>query len=285
MVSIILSRTSVCFSVILLLASTQVACAQVTSPRSLITGHRGASSEAPENTLTAFNKAWQIGCDAIEGDFRLTGDGHIVCIHDSNTQRTTGVDKEVSQTSLRSLQALDFGNWKDVRYSGETCPTLPQVLLTVPPHGQIFVELKTGPEIVGALAACLEESSVPINKIILITFNKNTAKKCRVLFPDIRIHWLTYFQRHENQPDRWIPSADQIAATLDQIGADGVGLQANRNVLTKRFLSQLRKKGVTEFHVWTVDDPDDAIFFIREGAYAVTTNRPGQIKAHIDLTQ
>ena len=39
------------------------------------------------------------------------------------------------------------------------------------------------------------------------------------------------------------PSADQIAATLDQIGADGVGLQANRNVLTKRFLSQLRKKG------------------------------------------
>ena len=106
-----------------------------------------------------------------------------------------------------------------------------------------------------------------------------------MLFPDIRIHWLTYFQRHENQPDRWIPSADQIAATLDQIGADGVGLQANRNVLTKRFLSQLRKKGVTEFHVWTVDDPDDAIFFIREGAYAVTTNRPGQIKAHIDLTQ
>ena len=57
MVSIILSRTSVCFSVILLLASTQVACAQVTSPRSLITGHRGASSEAPENTLAAFNNA------------------------------------------------------------------------------------------------------------------------------------------------------------------------------------------------------------------------------------
>ena len=285
MVSIILSRTSVWFSVILLLASTQVVCAQVTSPRSLITGHRGASSEAPENTLAAFNKAWQIGCDAIEGDFRLTGDEHIVCIHDSNTERTTGIDKEVSQTSLRSLQALDFGTWKDVRYSGETCPTLAQVLLTVPTHGQIFIELKTGPEIVGPLATCLKESSLPTNKITLITFNKNTAKRCRMMFPDIRIHWLTNFKRHATHPDAWTPSADQIAATLDQLGADGVGLQANRDVLTKRFLSQLRKQGVTEFHIWTVDDPDDANFFVREGAYAVTTNRPKQIKEHIDLTQ
>ena len=72
----------------------------MTPPQSLITGHRGASSVAPENTLSAFRTAWEIGCDAVEGDFRLTRDGIIVCIHDSNTQRTTGIDKEISEVSF-----------------------------------------------------------------------------------------------------------------------------------------------------------------------------------------
>ena len=66
--------------IVLLLASTRPICAQVTSPQSLITGHRGASSVAPENTLAAFHKAWEVGCDAIEGDFRLTSDG-TNCLH------------------------------------------------------------------------------------------------------------------------------------------------------------------------------------------------------------
>ena len=100
-------------------------------------------------------------------------------------------------------------------------------------------------------------------------------------FPNIRIHWLSYFQRFENQTDTWLPSAEQIASTLEQIGADGVGLQAHRDAVTKSFLNQLRNEGVTEFHVWTVDDPDDAIFFIREGAFAITKNTPAQLMRHI----
>ena len=111
----------------------------MTPPKSLITGHRGASFVAPENTLSAFRTAWEIGCDAVEGDFRLTRDGIIVCIHDSNTQRTTGIDKEISEVSFSSLQKLDFGVWKDARFAGEACPTIDEVLATVPPHRHIFI--------------------------------------------------------------------------------------------------------------------------------------------------
>ena len=52
-----------------------------------IVAHRGASGEAPENTLPAFRLAWEQKADAIEGDFHLTSDGKIVCFHDSNTSR------------------------------------------------------------------------------------------------------------------------------------------------------------------------------------------------------
>ena len=50
--------------------------------------HRGASQEAPENTLASFRLAWEQGADAIEGDFYLTKDQRIVCLHDANTKRT-----------------------------------------------------------------------------------------------------------------------------------------------------------------------------------------------------
>ncbi len=55
-----------------------------------ITAHRGASHDAPENTLAAFRLAWERGADAIEGDFYLTADEQVVCIHDSTTERTAG---------------------------------------------------------------------------------------------------------------------------------------------------------------------------------------------------
>lgn len=51
---------------------------------SLIVAHRGASEDAPENTLPAFELAWEQGADAIEGDFHLTADGHVICLHDKD---------------------------------------------------------------------------------------------------------------------------------------------------------------------------------------------------------
>ena len=53
----------------------------------MIIAHRGISFDLPENSLSAFNASWAVGVDGIEGDFHLTRDGSIVCIHDDNTSR------------------------------------------------------------------------------------------------------------------------------------------------------------------------------------------------------
>ena len=66
----------------------------------LIVAHRGASHDAPENTLAAFNLAWKQGADGIEGDFFLSQDGHLVCIHDKDTTRFTGKKLVVNNTPL-----------------------------------------------------------------------------------------------------------------------------------------------------------------------------------------
>src|SRR5512140_286258 len=78
----------------------------------LIIGHRGASRDAPENTLESFRLAWEQGADGIEADFRLTADGRIVCMHDETTGRTTGVNLNIADTALKELRRLDAGLWK-----------------------------------------------------------------------------------------------------------------------------------------------------------------------------
>src|SRR5947208_878460 len=100
-----------------------------------IIAHRGASWEAPENTLSAVQLAWQQGADAVEADFRLSRDRQIVATHDDSTLRITGVDLRVHESSLAELRALDFGRWKAAQFEGERIPTLAELLATVPAGG------------------------------------------------------------------------------------------------------------------------------------------------------
>ena len=100
----------------------------------MIVAHRGSSHEAPENTLPAFELAWEQGADAVEGDFLLTGDGKIVCFHDKDTKRLTGKKLEVAKTSFADLQKLDVGKWKDEKFRGTRMPLISDVFATIPPR-------------------------------------------------------------------------------------------------------------------------------------------------------
>jgi len=250
----------------------------------LITGHRGASAIAPENTLAAFRQAWREGADAIEGDFRLTADGALVCIHDADTKRVTGHDRVVATSTLAELKRLDFGVWKGRRFQGESCPTFAEVCSTLPPMGRFFIELKTGPVIVPPLAAAINRQQPGVaERLIIIAFDADTVLACKQTLPRVPVHWLTSFRKHPRAAGTWEPTASEVAATVRRLGADGVGLQANRQVLSQSFLQQLMANGVREFHVWTVDDGDAAHYFLTAGAMGITTNRPASVRASLGL--
>src|SRR5690606_25135252 len=97
-----------------------------------VIAHRGASHDAPENTLAAVNLAWEMGADAVEFDVHLTSDGHLVSIHDKDTKRVAGTKKVVAETTLAEVQELDVGTWKDGAFAGETSPSIDAVLATIP---------------------------------------------------------------------------------------------------------------------------------------------------------
>ena len=79
--------------------------------RPLVIAHRGASSDAPENTIAAFELALEQGADALEMDIHLSKDGHPVVIHDFTLERTTDGVGPVSARTVRELKRLDGGGW------------------------------------------------------------------------------------------------------------------------------------------------------------------------------
>jgi glycerophosphoryl diester phosphodiesterase len=84
----------------------------------LIVAHRGASKDAPGNTIAAFELAWKQGADAIEADFRLTRDQRIVCIHDPYIQDRDGETLMIREATLDGLRGLDVGRSFGKRWKG-----------------------------------------------------------------------------------------------------------------------------------------------------------------------
>lgn len=123
-----------------------------------IVAHRGASFDAPENTLAAFQLAWSKEQMRSREISYLTQDQQIVCIHDKHTERVAPAQStlQVASSTIEQLKSLDVGVWKDPKYQGERIPTLSEVLKIVPAGKRIFVEVKCGPEILPELKSCLD---------------------------------------------------------------------------------------------------------------------------------
>jgi len=252
--------------------------AEAESPRPLIVAHRGASHDAPENTLAAFRLAWEKGADCIEGDFYLSADGEIVCIHDSSTKKTAGVNKKVAKTTFEELRKLDVGSWKGEQFKGEKIPTLDEVLATVPEGKTILIEIKCGPEIVPVLKEKLAASDLKPEQTIVIAFDEHVVAATKEQIPEINAYWLTGYK--EKMTGGYKPSLETVLSTLRRVKADGLDTNANEKVVDEEFVRQLRDAGM-EFHIWTVNDPQVAARFRKLGVDSITTDRPAFLREHL----
>jgi glycerophosphoryl diester phosphodiesterase len=237
--------------------------------KSLIIGHRGASRDAPENTLASFRLAFEQGADGVEADFRLTRDGAIVCVHDASTGRTAGADLCVANSDLAALRRLDLGLWKGELWRGEHLPTLEQLLLLLPPGKRIFIEIKCGGEIIAPLAATLAGSTLSPDQVRLLTFSADLARGLKEGLPQYRVCWLTDYRFR----GVWRPSRSEVLKTLKECRADGLASR-DRALLDSSLVEALRQEDL-EIHVWTVDSANAGRRLLALGVDSIITNRPG----------
>lgn len=232
-----------------------------------VIAHRGASHLAPENTLASVKLAWELGADTVEVDVRLTKDDRIVAIHDPTTLRTSGIDLEVAATNSSQLRELDVGSHKHADFAGETIPFLEEVLDTVPAGRRLFVEVKSGAEILPILNDTLTRSGKR-SQISVIGFDLPTMKAAKEIMPDIPAHWLC-------DKKVWTPLGGSLPKTARAHGLDG--LNVHWSGITWRFARAVRKAGL-RLYAWTVDSGDEADRLHDLGVNGITTNRPGWLK-------
>ena len=127
--------------------------------RILLGCHRGDRKNFPENTMSAFRAAVELGLDAIETDVRMTKDGHLVLIHDRDVARTTNGKGNVDEMTLEEIRALDAGFWKGPEHVGQRIPTVEEFLdLVAPTNILINWELKEYPRDLGERAyTCMDK--------------------------------------------------------------------------------------------------------------------------------
>jgi len=234
----------------------------------LVVAHRGASYDAPENTLPAFKLAWEQGADAIEGDFLLTKDGHIVCIHDRTTKRFCDQDLVVSKSTLKQLKALDVGSWKNKKYTDTRIPTMSEVFATVPEGKKIFVEVKCGVEIIPPLVEEIKKSKLEPEQIILICFKAEVVKSFKETLTYHKAFWLSGFKK--DKKGAWNPSIESVLATIKSCKADGLDSQ---HTIPNEFSKAVLDAGF-EWHAWTINDVPTAKSMTKRGIYSITTDRP-----------
>ena len=243
----------------------------------LLIAHRGASHDAPENTLAAFRLAWEQGSDGIEGDVRLTLDGHIVCLHDPSTGRTGDRDLTVAESTLAELQQVDVGAWKGPAWTGERIPTLAQVLTLVPEGKRIYIEIKSGKAILEPLEQSLAESGLRPEQVVLISFVGNVISGVKKKMPQFKAHLLSVFP--EGPARQGAP--DGMIQRVKALNADGADVYVHPKL--DRDFAQAFQQAALELHVWTVDDPAVAKALADAGVASITTNRPGLLRRDMSI--
>lgn len=236
--------------------------------------HRGASFDAPENTLAAIRLGWQ-QADVVEIDVRLTRDGTIVALHDATTQRTTGVDKNVENHNFSELRQLDAGGWKAPVFTGEKIPALEEIVAAMPAGKRLVIEVKCGVEIIPALSHCLKQSGKSEEQFIFFAFSVDVIEQLKKNFPQIEAYLLCGVE-HDESTQSMKPAAGELIAIAQAAGLDGLSLKAH-NQIDAVFVRQIKTTGL-KCLIWTVDSPDEARRLAEAGVDGIITNRPGWLR-------
>jgi len=243
-----------------------------------VIGHRGNRAHAPENTLEALLEAVALGADALEFDLRVSRDGQLVVFHDPTLERTTDGRGEVAQHSVAELKRLDAGA-KFTRDGGRSFPwrgrgvtvsTFDEIVAALPPHLPCIIELKT-PAATEPLRQAVRRHDMAA-RIVVAGFDPKATRPLRgagfalgasahdvmALLPSALLR-LRAKPRHVQAlcvPQRWKGLPVPIAALA----------------------RTLRGSGAVQ-HVWTVNEPAEALQLWRDGVQGIISDDPALMLA------
>lgn len=233
--------------------------------RPLNIAHRGASAVAPPNTLSAFEKAIELGADGVEFDVRLSADGVPVVIHDATVDATTDGRGLVAEMTVGQLKRLDAGASFDPAFAGERIPTLEEVLDAVGERLLLNIELKSASllnhGLERAMVALIERYGLH-ERVLISSFNPLALRRVQKIAPHIPTALLSSARSPLLLPFARLISPEPFRA-----------LHPHHTLTDERYIRRARRRDY-RIHVWTVDDPTEMCRLIAWGVDGIITNVP-----------
>lgn len=198
--------------------------------------HRGASSIAPENTLSSFKKAKFLGASMVEFDVMLTADKIPVVIHDENIKRTTDGRGLVNSFTFDELQKFDAGKWFSKKFQGETIPSFQSVLELIDAYDLTAnVEIKPcqgeEPETVAVVMSYMNQYWPEDNMPLLISsFNYNVLEMVRNFSPEQPLGLLM-----DKWDENWLLKVNELNCT---------SVHLNQRYVTQARVDALKKEAL-----------------------------------------
>jgi len=234
--------------------------------RPLIIGHRGASAQAPENSLEAFRRAAADGADGVELDVLRCATGEVVVFHDDDLARLGDRPERIDAMSLAAVREVRLR-------SGATIPTLDEVLEACGPRLLVNVELKAGRGVaraelrglVDGVARIVERAgAATAERVLVSSFNPRALALWRRRAPHVRTGLL--FERDSPLPLRraWaLPWLRPFSVHPESV------------LCTPSAVRGWHRRGY-RVNVWTVDDEAALTTFAALPVDALITNDPAR---------
>lgn len=160
--------------------------------------HRGSLTEAPENTIPAFQKAFSHGTKAIELDVQLTKDDHLVVCHNHNFSKYNKAENGlIREFTLKEIKQIDVGTVFSEAFAGVTLPTLEEVLEICPTSVKLNIEIKNIPIIYPGieekLIDYLKQFNL-LNHVLISSFDHVSLQKVQQIAPEAELGMLFYYR-------------------------------------------------------------------------------------------
>lgn len=223
-----------------------------------VMAHRGASTEAPENTMAAFQKAIDDMADYIELDVQLTNNGEVIVMHDSNAYRTTGVDANIVNMTYKEVKTLDAGSWFSDEYVGENVPSLKEVLELTQGKIKLNIELKpadNGTALAKNTVRIIEKYNM-VNDCVITSFSESALKAVKTYNQEIKVGYIL------------------SAAYGDFYDMKNVDFfSVNAAFLSKRTIDAIHNSG-KRVYAWTVNNKESIKNLTNKGVDGIITDNP-----------
>lgn len=236
-----------------------------------IWAHRGASADAPENTMAAFELAILEGADAIEIDLQVSSDGELVICHDESLERLAGFPGFVVQTPWDELKVIDIAYHRP-EFPLMAMPRLADLLdLLEPTNLALNVELKN--------------SILPMPAIERKAYEmtRDFAKNHRVIFSSFNHQSMVTLL--DIDPTLEVAPLYSRVEEADPFLMAGLGMKALHpqwQVLRDDDYVQRAHSAGLKMHTWTIDRPGDLRRIIQARPAAIITNVPLQMRRFVE---